>query len=118
MPPGGQPAENPQGAEESKQLVWSDDADGFIFLTEAIAMLPDEKATLHSAAGKRLKPDGSIRYMRKGRRTKVQVNDWMAHYGDKRHPPGRAEHFDSVDVYVEAIEKGKAVAHEKKRRNE
>ena len=114
VPPGGETAETQEGAEVSKQLDWSDDEDGFVSLKQAIAMLPSEKAPSLSPAGKRLKPDGSVRYMRKGRRTKVHVNDWMKYYNGMYHPPSDADLFKALDTYTDDIEKQRAVEREKK----
>lgn len=52
--------------------------------------------------------------MRKGRRTKVHVNDWMKHYNGMYHPHGDADLFKALDTYMDDIEKQRAVEREKK----
>ena len=103
---------------ESKLLPWADKADGFIFVKEAIKMLPDGTGASFSGTSKLLKPNGQIQYMTKGRRTKVHVGDWKAYYEAKRHPPSSTELFKALGTYQDDIKKRMAAARAKKRRNE
>jgi len=62
-------------AGHGKQQAWKNDAPEYITNSEAIK-LAEGKISLQKL-GKSLKPNGEIRYMRKGRRCKVHVRDFL-----------------------------------------
>jgi len=83
-------------ANATKEQPWDDDAPEYMFLSEARKLI-DDKLSLQTL-GRLCKPDGEIRYMRKGQRCQVHVADfrrymqsrqsdpeWAAAYMDWRH---------------------------------
>lgn len=62
----------PQG----KRQPWADDAPDYLENSEAVVKFTDGKLKL-SRLSKILKPEGPIRYMRKGRRCKVHIGDFI-----------------------------------------
>jgi hypothetical protein len=58
---------------DSQELPWDDGAEAFIPNSDALKLTGDLALTKLS---KVLKPDGPIRYMRKGQRTKVHIQDF------------------------------------------
>jgi hypothetical protein len=71
-------------AQPTAQQTWSDDADAFVLLTQAMAILhngPDVPTIpALSTFSRKLTPDGPIRYMRKAPRCKVHVQDFLKHW--------------------------------------
>lgn len=73
-PPKGDAPEPPL-AEEGKHLQWVDAADGYVTASHAITTTKGCDLSL-SALSKTCRPDGPVRYMRRGQRLKVQINDF------------------------------------------
>lgn len=96
------------------ELPWDDKAEGFIYLTDAIKMLPDGVAPTRSAASKLLKPEGPIRHMRKGRRCKEHVNNWQTYFGPKPRQHTDAELSEAMDQFYDSVEGRKKQAHKRK----
>ena len=74
-----------QGSIKSKEQAWEENNPDYMSNSDAIANFTNSKMTL-SALSKLLVPDGSIRYMRKGRRCKVHIGDFRE-YAKGRYVP-------------------------------
>lgn len=97
---------------ETKEVPWSDDAPEYLPNSKAVK-LADGDLDLKQL-GRLLKPNGSIRYMRKGRRTKVHLQDFVNHL--KAHE-GHTITDEAVDAFVSGIEKRKLEEARRKRAN-
>ncbi len=90
----------------SKEQVWLDDTPEYIPNSEAIK-LTDGKLLLPRLS-KILKPDGPIRYMRRGHRCKVHIGDFRGHIkslgGDMFSEEAFEKHFSQAEVIKEAIQ--------------
>jgi hypothetical protein len=85
----------------AKQQPWTDEATEYMLLSEAIAKLADGGITLKGAS-KKITDSGAVRFMRKGRRCKVNIVDFIQWW--KAKPVTEAE----IDRQREEIEKRKA----------
>jgi hypothetical protein len=84
-----------QETKSDKDQPWRDDALDYISNSEAIVKFTDSKMPL-SKLSKLLRPDGPIRYMRKGQRCKVHIGDFRE-YARKRYPPDE----DAAEIAAE-----------------
>jgi len=100
------PAE--QGA--TKEHPWSDDAPEYLPNAEAIKLADDSPLTINKL-GRLLTPTGRIRYMRKGRRCKVHLQDFRALL--KTHGHGIPD--AAIEAYLAAVEERKREAAQNKR---
>jgi len=69
---------------KTKEIPWDENNPDFMPGSEAIARLADNKIALSTLSSK-LKPDGDIRYMRKGQRNRVHIGDFVL-YLKNEHP--------------------------------
>jgi len=83
----------------SVEMGWRDKAPGYIPSSEA-RKIPEREIPA-STLSSRLKPDGPIRYMRKGRRCKVHVEDLKSEYA---RAPSEAE----IGQFLDGHERRKA----------
>ena len=96
----------------SKEQPWRDDTVDYMPLSEAIVRLADNKIPLPTLS-KKIKPDGPMRYMRKGQRCRVHIADFRQYV--KKHYVTSDSAGEIADEYIADIEAGKAA--EKTRRN-
>jgi len=71
--------------EITRQQPWDDDAPEYLPLTEARKLI-DDRFSLQTL-GRLCKPDGRIRYMRKGQRRKVHVADFLQYMKGQQSDP-------------------------------
>jgi hypothetical protein len=82
--PAGTEAKVKRVEESSKEQPWNNDAPDYIPNSQAIVKFTDSKMPL-SSLSKLLTPSGPIRYMRKGKRCKVHIGDFIQ-YAKKHYP--------------------------------
>jgi len=100
------------GTGKSKKVPWNDDDPDYDTASNAIVLYAENKLTLPNLS-KKLKPNGEIRYMRKGRRCKVHIGDFRKYL--KLHHPDINVSFDLLDQIEEGIEKRKQIERKRKR---
>lgn len=88
----------------SQEIPWNESAEAFITGKEAIAIADGKIAP--TKLSKTCRPDGPIRYMRKGQRLRVHVGDFR----EWLRSANSAEDFDRVDAYVAGVEERKSRA--------
>jgi hypothetical protein len=91
----------PAAEKAAKKQPWADDAPEYLPLTAA-AKLIDNRLSL-PVLSKLLSPRGKIRYMRKGRRSKVHVADFRMYMQGRQSDPEWAK---NLAVYYTAAGKG------------
>jgi hypothetical protein len=96
-----------------KKQSWEDDAVDYMLLSEAIVKFAGNKPAV-STLSKKITPNGSIRYMRRGRRCKVHIGDFREYA--QNHYPSDVLAAEIADEYMADIEARKAK--ERKRRQE
>jgi hypothetical protein len=88
--------ENQQPAqEEGKKQPWDDANLNYLSVSEAISQMADGGITL-KALGKKLKPDGQMRYMRKGHRAKIHIGDFRQWWKNKNKKDANVERIMEV----------------------
>ena len=75
----------------SKKQPWVDDAPAYLPLSEARKLI-DERLSLPTLS-KLCRPDGPVRYMRRGRRCKVHLGDFRRHMQSQQSDPEWAKAF-------------------------
>ncbi len=85
----------------TKEVPWADDAPEYLPLSKARKLIDDRKSV--STLSKLLTPDGDIRYMRKGRRCKVHVADFLRYF---RSRPNDPEYVKIVATFIANEGKG------------
>ena len=93
----------------TKELPWSDDAPEYLPNAEAIKLADDSALTIKSL-GRLLTPTGRIRYMRKGRRCKVHLQDFRDHLKTE----GRGITDAAIEAYLADVDKRKKEAAQSK----
>jgi hypothetical protein len=102
----------PTGQSVTKELLWSDNAPEFLPNAEAIKLADDSPLTIKSL-GRLLTPTGPIRYMRKGRRCKVHLQDFRAFTAFLK-TEGHGITDAIIAAYLEGVEKRKTEAAQSK----
>jgi len=92
-------AGQPQGG--TQEQPWQDEAPGYLPLSQARKLI-DDRYTL-GALSKLCKPDGAMRYMRKGQRCKVHLADFRAYMRGQQSDPRWARAYMA---YLNAAGKG------------
>jgi len=104
--------EKAKKAVNGMELKWQDDAPDFMFLTEAIKKLAEDKISV-STMSRSLTPNNSmrIRYMRKAQRCKVHIGDFMRYIKER-------DYFtdEAIGAYLEGVEKRKEKIRQEKNR--
>lgn len=94
-----------RGETDKLELPWDNAAEGFVTGKEAVAL---SKGKLNPPAlSKALTPTGTMRYMRKGQRCKIHLEDlrtYLESLADER------DSFEIVDEYVDEVERRKTEA--------
>ena len=104
------PAGSASNASQTKQVPWSDDAAEYLPNTEAVKLSADVLNL--KRLGGLLKPNGPMRYMRKGRRTKVHLQDFRQYI---RTLGSTDISDDTVDEFLKGVEARKEEERAKKR---
>lgn len=95
----------------SREVAWDDKNPDYMSLSEAIVKFTDNKLSLPTVS-KRLKPNGPVRYMRKGRRCRVHVSDFRKDVKDLY--PQLAFSSETADEILADYEAKKAAAKRRK----
>ncbi len=69
-------------AKASKQVEWDPDDNNYMPVSKAIEKLATVELSLHHVS-RELTPDGQIAYMRKGRRCRVHIGEFLKEYDSK-----------------------------------
>ena len=97
-----------------KEQPWDENNPEYMFESEALIKLADGKIPL-STLSRNLKPNGTMRYMRKGRRCKVHIGDFCQFIKNK-YPQLRidSKQIDElIDDHIAGIEARKAEERQK-----
>ena len=104
--------EKAKKAVNGMKMKWQVDAPDFMFLTEAIKKLAEDKVSV-STMSRSLTPDNSmrIRYMRQAQRCKVHIGDFMRYIKER-------DYFtdEAIEGYLEGIERRKEKIRQEKNR--
>jgi hypothetical protein len=104
--------EKAKKAVNGMKMKWQVDAPDFMFLTEAIKKLAEDKVSV-STMSRSLTPDNSmrIRYMRQAQRCKVHIGDFMRYIKER-------DYFtdEAIEGYLEGIERRKEKIRREKNR--
>jgi predicted DNA-binding protein YlxM (UPF0122 family) len=85
----------------SKQVPWNENDPQFMFASEAIVTFTNSKLPVPTLSNM-LKPDGPIRYMRKGHRCKVHICDFRQ--WAEQHYPSDKTRGEIADDYIADVE--------------